>query len=37
MVDAHKGHVRLKSEPNKGTTIFIWLPISEEDNKALFK
>jgi two-component system phosphate regulon sensor histidine kinase PhoR len=37
MVDAHKGHVRLKSEPNKGTTIYIWLPISDDDNKTLFK
>jgi two-component system phosphate regulon sensor histidine kinase PhoR len=37
MTEAHKGNVRIKSEPKKGTTIYIWLPISEEDNKILFK
>lgn len=37
MTEAHKGNVRIKSEPKKGTTIFIWLPISEEDNKMFIK
>jgi two-component system phosphate regulon sensor histidine kinase PhoR len=35
MTEAHKGNVRIKSESKKGTTIFVWLPISENDNKSL--
>jgi signal transduction histidine kinase len=33
IVEAHGGEIWVESAPKKGTTIFIWLPISQNQGK----
>ena len=30
LVRAHGGHIEVKSQPNIGTEVYIWLPITNE-------